>query len=136
LRSRRLDVSPLALFAAPLLLETLEGPFPGNLNNAPFLLPMPATRLRRELERWMGERSLKPRVVAEVEDSGLLKALGQDGRGIFAMPYNLHEEVCSQYGVVCMGHVPTVEIRMYAIIRQEPVNNPAIQALLDTRSIA
>lgn len=120
--------SHLALFAAPALAERLEGAFPRCLHRAPFLLSMPGTRRRRELERWLGEHQIEPRVAAEIEDSGLLKALGQDGRGIFAMPAALADEICAAYGVVVLGEIEALGERLFAIHRRD-ADHPVVKAL-------
>lgn len=128
--STLLDRSRIVLFAHPALAARLTGEFPRCLDGAPFLFPMPTTRLRRELERWLGERRLRPRVVAEVHDSGLLKALGQDGRGVFAMPEAVRSDVERQYGVVAIGVADGLEARVFALVNRESSHHPALAALL------
>ena len=130
IRTRRLATSSVAFFAAPALAEDLAGGFPSCLDGAPFLVPLAMTRLRREVERWCEEHGLRPRVVAEIEDSGLLKAFGQDGRGVFAMPAVVADEVERQYGVLSLGHAATIEARVFALTTEAGEDSPAIRALL------
>ncbi|MCB9618361.1 MAG: LysR family transcriptional regulator [Sandaracinus sp.] len=127
--SHALGTSGLSVFATPTLAARHRREFPKRLDGAPFLLPMPSTRIRRELERFFGQHRLTPRVVAEVEDSGLLKAFGEDGRGLFAMPTVVEREVCAQYGVKVVGRIPEVEARLFALTENE--SHPAVRALLD-----
>lgn len=129
LRSAQLADSALALFAAPGLQDTLVGPFPACLDGAPFLLPMPTTRARREIERWLGMHELRPRVAAEMEDSGLIKAFGQQGVGVFAMTNAVADEVCAQYSVAVLGVTEEVRARTFMLTHAEPTK-PA-RALLD-----
>jgi LysR family transcriptional activator of nhaA len=110
------------------LAERIRRGFPRRLDEAPFLLPMPSTRVRRELERFFGLHRITPRVVAEVEDSGLLKALGEDGRGVFVMPTSVEREVRRQYGVRVVGRAPELEARLFAITASD--EHPAVRALL------
>ncbi|MCU0673637.1 MAG: LysR family transcriptional regulator [Myxococcota bacterium] len=128
LRSHQLGTSGLSFFAAPALAERIRRGFPKRLDEAPFLLPMPSTRVRRELERFFGLHRITPRVVAEVEDSGLLKALGEDGRGVFVMPTSVEREVRRQYGVRVVGRAPELEARLFAITASD--EHPAVRALL------
>jgi len=130
LRTRLLARSGIAFFAAPALAERLEGEFPHCLDEAPLLLPLAMTRLRRELERWMGEVRVRPRIVAEIEDSGLLKAFGQEGRGVFAMPSAVGAEVERQYEVRCVGTVESVESRVFALTTAVGETSPAVRSLL------
>ncbi len=127
LNSEQVLGSEVTFFASPSI--DLDGPFPKCLDGAPFLLPMATTRLRRELERWMGEHRVFPRVVAEIEDSGLLKAFGEEGRGVFAMPSVVSDEIVEHYGVVPIG-VAELEVRVFAITRREPVENAGVEAFL------
>lgn len=131
IHTRRLAHSELLFYAAPDLAERLEGPFPESLHGAPLLVPLAMTRLRRELERWLRERRLRPRIVAEVADSGLVKALGQEGRGVFAMPAAVQDEVERQYDVVAIGAADGVEARVFALTTEAGESNPAVRALLD-----
>jgi len=129
-RARLLARSEIAFFAAPSLIEGLSGEFPACLEGAPMLLPLAMTRLRRELERWLGEVRVRPRVFGEIEDSGLLKALGQDGRGVFAMPLAVADEVERQYRVERIGTAHGVEARVFALTTEAGDSNPAVRALL------
>ncbi|MCB9919119.1 MAG: LysR family transcriptional regulator [Planctomycetes bacterium] len=129
-----LMTSPIAFFAAPILQERLHGAFPACLNDAPLLVPLAMTRLRRDIERWIVDLDLHPRIVGEVADSGLLKALGQDGRGIFAMPSAVAGEIERQYGVTRIGNAENIEARVLAMTTDVSRDNPAIKALLAVRS--
>ncbi len=130
--SSLLRSSELTLFAAPSLASRLPGIFPESLDGAPFLLPMRGTRKRRELERWMSEHRIRPRVVAEMEDSALVKAFGQDGRGVFAMPTEVEADVVAQYGVLALGVAVGVQARVFAITSTS--DNVAVKVLLAQRT--
>ena len=129
--TRLLARSRISLFAAPDLARELRKDFPRNLNGAPLLLPLAMTRLRLELERWFEREQVEPRVVAEIEDSGLLKAFGQDGRGMFAMPEAVDDEVERQYQVQTVGTIDSVEARVFALTTESGESNRAIRCLLD-----
>ena len=132
-RSWPLETAKLSLFATPSLRAQLRGEFPKCLDGAPFLLPMPATRKRRELERWMREQGITPVVIGEMEDSGLIKAFGQAGRGVFAMPSSVAEEICEQYGVELLGHARAVDARVFAITLEDGIP-PAVETLLEAHA--
>jgi len=48
------------------------------------LLPCEGSAFRRTLEGWFDGLAIRPRVIAEFEDSALMKVFGGDGRGVFA----------------------------------------------------
>ena len=133
LQSHMATQSPVAFFAHRSL--RLKGRFPELLDGAPFLLPMPTTRLRREIETWMSDQGIHPHIAAEIEDSGLIKAFGQEGRGVFVMPSSVRNEVVRQYDVQVIGVAKDVEVRVYAITRREPPANGAVAALFKTHEL-
>ena len=54
--------------------------------DAPMLLPLTGTVLRRSLDDWFDKQGLVPNIVAEFDDSALLKVFGDAGTGIFPAP--------------------------------------------------
>ena len=48
------------------------------------LLPTENTRLRSSLDQWFVAMEIRPSIVAEFEDSALLKVFGEHGAGVFA----------------------------------------------------
>jgi len=105
--------------------------FPKSLEGAPMLLPTPNTQLRHSLDKWFQEHDVRPRVVAEFEDSALLKVFGQHGHGIFPAPSVLEAEVCRQYGVRKLGRAETVIERFYAISVERRIKHPAVAAITE-----
>lgn len=119
----------VSFFGAPALVRTFKRGFPGSLDGAPVVLPIENTTLRRALNHWFQRQDVRPRVVAEFEDSALLQVFGADGLGIFAAPTVVREEVCRQYGVSVVGHAPEVKERFYAVSVERRLKNPAVVAI-------
>jgi LysR family transcriptional activator of nhaA len=103
--------------------------FPGSLDEAPFLLPTTNTALRRGLDRWFDERGVRPTTVAEVEDSAVLKVLGHEGAGLFAVPTIVEREVGTRYRVRVVGRIEAVRERFYAISAERRIAHPAVAAI-------
>jgi LysR family transcriptional activator of nhaA len=119
----------VTFFATPALAEAHAAGFPASLDDAPVLLPTEGTTLRRGLAQWLDAAGLRPRVVAEVGDSALLKSFGQAGIGIFAAPSAIEAEVRRQYGVAVMGRVEEIRERFYAISVERKLKHPAVIAI-------
>lgn len=119
----------VSFFGTRALAKAYGKPFPTSLDGAPMLLPLENLTLRRSLNLWFDRRHLKPRVVAEFEDSALLKVLGSEGRGIFAAPTVVEAEVVAQYGVQVLGRTPEVRERYYAISIERRLKHPAVLAI-------
>jgi LysR family transcriptional activator of nhaA len=117
--------------AAPALAKSLRGRFPKSLHKAPFLLPTKSGAIRRLLEQWFDATDIQPDIVAEFEDSALLKVFGQDGLGAFAVPDVIADEVERQYGVKRVGEVPEIRERFYAISAERRLKHPAVVAICE-----
>ncbi|HEV8245239.1 MAG TPA: LysR family transcriptional regulator, partial [Polyangiaceae bacterium] len=66
-----LGESPIAFFAARPLARKLKRDFPRSLDGAPLLVPTENTALRRALDQWFHEISVRPRIIGEIADSAL-----------------------------------------------------------------
>lgn len=119
----------VTFFGTRSLVSAHEREFPGSLRDAPMLLPLENTTLRRSLNQWFHRNDIKPRVVAEFEDSALLKVFGADGLGLFAAPTVVEDEVIAQYGVQMLGRTNEVRERFYAISVERRLKNPAVVAI-------
>lgn len=119
----------ISFMAPPQLAKKCQRRFPQSIKSAPFLLPTENTVLRRSLEHWFGAHDIHPRVVGEFEDSALLKAFGQAGSGIFVVPTLIEAEVKRQYRVSCIGKVPSIRERFYAISIERKIKHPAVKAI-------
>jgi LysR family transcriptional activator of nhaA len=124
-----LGESGVTLFAAPALAKRHRAGFPRSLDGAPLLLPTVNTAMRRALDQWFEEHDIRPRLVAEIEDSALLKVFGQHGAGIFAAPSVVAGEVRRQYGVQALGLAKGVRERFYAITLERRIRHPGTAAI-------
>ncbi len=126
-----LGETPMVFFARKKEARVLRAGFPRSLDGAPMLLPTSEAAVRRSLDTWFNAERLSPRIVAEFDDSALLKVFAQDGLGVFAGPEAIADEMAAQYGVEPIGHVPSVKERFYLVTMQRRVENPAVRALLE-----
>ncbi|MEM7313154.1 MAG: LysR family transcriptional regulator, partial [Planctomycetota bacterium] len=128
--SHRLGECGLSFLASASLAKKYRKGFPGSLDSAPVGLPTEHTAVRRTLNQWLDDHDIHPRVVAEFEDSGLLKVFGQSGRGIVPIPTAIEKEVKKQYGMQLVGRLEDVIDKFYAISVEKRVQHPATQAIL------
>ncbi len=119
----------VTFLAAPPLARRLRHGFPASLDGAPALLPTENTALRNSLERWFAAHGLRPRVVAEVEDSALIKDLAEEGGGFFAVPDVVAEGVRRRHGMVRVGHTEECRETVVAITGERRLTHPAVQAV-------
>ncbi len=121
-----LGESGITFFAAPALAVRFKRGFPRSLDGAPLLLPTDNTVLRRSLDQWFEELGVRPQIIAEIEDSALIKVFGQNGAGIFTAPTIIAREVRRHYGVLAIGATQAVRERFYAISVERRIKHPAV----------
>lgn len=106
--------------------------FPASLNDAPILLPSINTELRRSLDQWYARNQFRRKVVAEFEDSALMKEFGHGGLGLFPVPSAALENVKRQYGVELVGVLEDVRSQFYAITPERRLKHPAVVAISES----
>jgi len=118
---------------APQSLASLRKNFPASLNGAPLMLPLLGSTLRRNLDAWLGREGVIPEIVAEAEDSALLKAFAADGMGAMFVPTVIAKPVAHRYDLVEIAEVESVQERFWAITAERKLVHPAVIAI---RSVA
>ncbi len=121
--SHKLGDCTVSFFATTSLINQFKGAFPGCLNGMPILLPSMGNQLRADLDQWMSETRTHPKIVAEFDDSALMKSFGQEGVGVFIAPTVLCNEVEEQYKVKKIGQVDDIKEAFYAITVERRISN-------------
>jgi LysR family transcriptional activator of nhaA len=127
--SHLLSSGGVSFFASASLRERLVGSFPSCLDGQPMLVPTPGSQLRGALERFFRRHEIAPRIVAEFEDSALLKAFGERGEGVFAGPTVIAAEIQQHYQVAEVGRVDEIEEKFYAVTVERRISHPAVMAI-------
>ncbi|MBB01410.1 MAG: LysR family transcriptional regulator [Planctomyces sp.] len=123
-----LGTSPTTIFGADAFAPLAAG-FPASLDGAPFLLPSKESAIRGGLEAWFDQCGVRPRVVAEFDDSALLKVFGQAGHGLFSAPSTVADHVRRRYDVQAIGVAPVNET-FYAVSPERRVKHPVVAQLI------
>ncbi len=121
-----LGESTMTLVAPAALAPTLRARFPRGLDDAPLLLPLPGSVLRRDLDAWFATHDVRPIVRAEAEDSALLKAFAADGMGALFVPTVIATTVARRYDLVAIREVEELRERYYAISAERRITHPAV----------
>lgn len=130
--SHKLGQSSMSFFATPALASNLTGDFPACLDGAPMLLPNTHNQLSSKVEQWLTKQRIRPHIVAEFDDSALMKAFGQEGVGIFAAPSVIEHEVEQQYKVKVIGKTDEILEEFYAIYVEKRVNLPIVKQIIES----
>jgi len=70
-------------------------------------------------------------VVAEFDDSALMKTFGQDGVGLFPVPSVVEAEVKQQYGVHVIGRTDEIRARFCTISSERRLKHQAVSAICE-----
>lgn len=124
-----LGQTTMTLVGVPELVNPRRKGFPASIDGAPLLLPVAGSSLRRSLEAWFAGLEVRPVVIAEAEDSALLKTLAADGMGLVFVPSVLLDVVERRYGMVSAGTTDAVQEHYYAITGERRLVHPAVRAI-------
>jgi LysR family transcriptional activator of nhaA len=136
--NHRLGDCDVVWVGTPAIARTLRRGFPRSLDGAAVLLPTDDTAIRRDLDQWCASQDVRPLVVGEFEDYGLLRVFGAQGAGAFPVFDVLEPELKRHYGLQRIGVTRGVKGRFYAISMDKKVSHPAVAAIRDAapRSLA
>ncbi len=109
-----------------------EKQFPASLNGSPLLLPTQNNPMRRALEEWMEQLELTPNIIAEFDDSALMKAFGEEGLGLFPSPTAIANEIELMYDAKAIGGVPEVVENYYAISPERRLKHPVVLNIIES----
>lgn len=129
--SHELGSSGMSFFGSESLIEAYKGDFPQILDNAPVLLPLNDHVIRRSLDDWFETVGVSPIVIAEFDDSALLKAFGEAGKGFFPAPTAMTRQVEDMYHVKAIGEIKDVSERFFVISPERKLKHPAVVAITE-----
>jgi len=121
----------VSFFASKSIARKYRQKFPESLNDAPVLMPMAESAVRRNLDDWFDQHGIRPNVVAEFSDSALLKAFEEAGYGVFPAPTAISDEITSMYHAHCLGEIDSVSEQFFAISPERKLRHPAVLALTE-----
>jgi LysR family transcriptional regulator, transcriptional activator of nhaA len=125
-----LGQSGTTFLAKAKLARACRGGFPGSLDGVPFLLPTIHATLRRSLDEWFDASRVRTSMLGEFDDSALMYAFGEQGKGVFAVPTVFEAEFRRLYKVEVVGHAKNLRQHFYAISVDRTSQHPAVLAII------
>lgn len=126
-----LGSTTMSFFCAPRLKAQLQGAFPACLNDMPMLIQGASASVRQQLEGWLTQHQIHPRVIGEFDDGALMTAFGREGRGVFMAPTVLEAETISQFGVEVIGRTSELVEEFFAVSVERRITHPCVVAITD-----
>ncbi|MCF6216319.1 MAG: transcriptional activator NhaR [Emcibacter sp.] len=105
--------------------------FPQSLSGQNFLMPGKKSAARQRLSSWLEKYDIAPNIVAEFDDSALMKSFGQEGRGVFTAPTLIEKIIKDQYNVKIIGRTEEIKEHYYAISAERQLKHPAILEIVN-----
>jgi LysR family transcriptional regulator, transcriptional activator of nhaA len=127
--NERVSTSNVVICAAPPLAKRLARNFPRSLDGAPAVLPVAEMALRRQLEHWFDSHRVRPRVIAEVEDTALLTDLGAQGLGFIPAYSAVLDELAHSGRFQTIGIAKGLRMEVFAITAQRRIQHPGVVAM-------
>jgi LysR family transcriptional activator of nhaA len=132
LHAHALGACEIAIYGSPELARRHGRRFPARLDGAPMILPAPGSSLRRRIDHWLAEGGIRVDAIAEVDDAGLLRALGVTGRALFPVREALADELEETHGMVRLGRLDGVRETYYAIACERRITASGVAALIES----
>ena len=121
----------LTFYASKHTARRLKRRFPQSLHQQPFLICGDKSNQKINLRSWFEREEIAPLVVAECDDSALIKYFGQSDYGVFCTPSIIESHVMQQYNVAVIGRTDEVKEQFYAISPERKVKHPGVRQLLE-----
>ncbi len=125
--SHYLGESGFTFFAHKSLAKRAEKDFPQSLNGIDFLLPGDRSVQKHNIISWLESENIHPNIVAEFDDTALMKFFGQDGFGVFCAPTSIERFVLDQFKVKVVGRVNDIKERYYGISPERKIKHLAVE---------
>ncbi|PCH94555.1 MAG: transcriptional activator NhaR [Gammaproteobacteria bacterium] len=124
--NHQLVESGFTFFATQKLAKNSSQSFPYCLSDYPWLIQSKKSAVRTLLSSWLDKQDIAVNIVAEFDDSALMKSFGQAGYGVFSSPTLIEEYVMEKYGVEIIGRTDEIKEQYYIISPERKLKHPAI----------
>jgi len=129
--NHQLTESGFTFFATKQLASQCRKGFPQSLSGQPFLMQGKQAAITQHLSSWLDKHHVVPNIIAEFDDSALMKSFGQAGYGVFTGPTLIEKKIASQYNVKVVGRTDEFKEHYYAISPERKLKHPAIVEIVN-----
>jgi len=110
--------------------KNLNKNFPDSLQNQPFVFPTAHSRVRHEIEHFFEDEHLQVDVVAETQDTSLMKTLACDGHGLIVVAENAVRELLANGTLYKLGELENRFEEIWLVTAQRKIANPIAKVLM------
>lgn len=129
--NHELGSSDMAFFIPQSWPDQQPDNFPQCIADMPVLMPDSSSALRRNLDHWFDEIQIVPNVVAEFDDSALMKTFGDAGLGAFPAPAVISDDIQRTFHARPIGVISGVIESFTAISPQRRLRHPSVMRIAE-----
>lgn len=129
LYAKSLAKFPLVVCGAPKF-ESLKADFPRSLAGVPFIFPTIHSRVRTEIEHYFETERVRVDMIAETQDTSLLKALAMDAKGLIVIAENAVREMIKNGSLIKIGDLGKKYEELWLISAHRKIQNPVANLLM------
>jgi len=127
--SHRLADQSIALVGAPEW-KSKRLRFPDDFANIPLVLPGHASNIRAGFDRILASASVRPLILAEVDDMAMLRLLARQGKGLALVPPVVVRDEIKNGTLVVTHQIPEIRETFHAITPSRRFPNPLVGELI------
>ncbi len=129
LYAKSLAQTPLIVCASPVFSRLIEN-FPQSLQAQPFILPTVHSRVRNEIDHYFESEKIHIDLIAETQDTSLLKALATDGKGLIVVAENAVQSNLKLGSLIKIGNLGKKYEELWLISAHRKLVNPVADHLM------
>jgi len=127
--SKKILHRPIMAYASSQFSNLKKG-FPKSLDGAPCIVPTIHSKVRSDIEHFFHINGIRPKFIAETQDTSLQKILATKGDGVVFLPNFTTKELVQNKKLVKIGSLKEVYSDYYLIYGTRIIENPAMELIL------
>lgn len=127
--AKSLSKMPLIVCGAPKYAKLSQG-YPQSLSGQAFIFPTVHSRVRNEIEHYLEAEKVQVDMIAETQDTSLLKALALDGRGLVVIAESAVKDFLKDGTLVKIGDLGKKYEELWLISAHRKIQNPVANMLM------
>lgn len=128
--SHRLADQAVALVGAPEW-KKKRLRFPRDFHEIPLVLPGHASNIRAGFDRLLASASVRPMILAEVDDMAMLRLLARRGSGLTLVPPVVVRDEIANGSLVVTHQIPEIRETFHAVTPSRRFPNPLVGELIE-----
>ena len=111
-------------------LSILKRTFPKSLDGVPCIVPTIHSKIRSDIEHFFHLNAIRPKLIAETQDTAVQKLLALKGDGVIFLPGFSTKELVYDKKLIKLGGLKEVYTNYYLVYSKRIIENPALDFIL------